>query len=235
MTVPTYGERWPTYADWWDHALIRPQQLTEVEHTVIRLLRNKSRYQNIERLTGVAWMLVACLHERESGADFNTQLAQGDPLHRRSHNEPICGPFDTFEDSAVWALHHDRLDRAVDWRIEKMLYYSELWNGWGYYLYHPHTPSPYVVGATTVQRPGKYVADGVWSSTAWDSQIGVMAMLLEFPKQDPTVQYVRETVEGTPGDAHPPSAPPVPQKVMKQAETFAPPVPQKVQKAKRKA
>ena len=208
--APIYTKRWPLYAQWWDDARILSDQQTEVTNTVIRLRKNESRYQNIENLTGVPWELIACLHERESGAKFDRQLAQGDPLNRRSTNEPISGPFDTFEASAIWALHHDKLDAVVDWRIEKMIYYAELWNGWGYALYHPNTPSPYIVGGTTVQKPGKYVADGVWSSSTWDKQIGVLAMLLEMSKQDSTIKFIRETAAGTPGDPLPPAAPPAP-------------------------
>jgi lysozyme family protein len=224
MTAPTYGSRWPTYGRWWDEAKIRPQQAKEITATVERLRKNESRYRNIEKLTKVPWMLVACLHERESGGRFDRQLAQGDPLNRRSANEPISGPFKTFEDSAIWALHHDNLDRVVDWRLEKMLYYAELWNGWGYCLYHPNTPSPYVVGGTTVQKPGKYVADRVWSSTAWDEQIGVMAMLMEFAKQDPSIKYIRETPPDTPGDKKAPVPPPVPQAVANKPDPAPPKV-----------
>jgi lysozyme family protein len=208
--APIYTQRWPLYAQWWDDARILPNQQTDVTNTVIRLRKNESRYQNIEKLTGVPGELIACLHERESTGRFDRQLAQGDPLNRRSTNEPIAGPFDTFEASAIWALHHDKLDAVIDWRIEKLIYFAELWNGWGYALYHPGTPSPYIVGGTTVQKSGKYVADGVWSSSTWDKQIGVLAMLLEMIKQDPTIKFVRETVAGTPGDPLPPLAPPAP-------------------------
>src|SRR6266446_201349 len=220
--APTYGSRWPTYAGWWDIATIRPQQAQEVHDTVQRLLRNKSRYQNIERLTNVPWMLIAALHERESGGRFDRQLAQGDRLDRQSTNEPIAGPFKTFEDSAIWALHHDHLDRVIDWRVEKMLFWAESWNGWGLYWYHPHTPSSYVVGATSVQRTGKYIADHVWSSTEWDKQIGVMAMLLEFGKQDASIQYIRETPADTPGDVAAPTEPPTPQRVAVLIQAGAP-------------
>jgi lysozyme family protein len=211
MRMPTYRERWPLYAKWWDAAKIRPNQAVEITATVRRLMKTKARYQALEAKTAVPWFLIAALHERESGARFDRQLAQGDALNRRSTNEPISGPFKTFEDSAVWALHHDHLDTAIDWRIEKILYYAELWNGWGYAWYHPSIPSPYVVGGTTVQKSGKYIRDHGWDSGEWDEQIGVMAMLIEFAKQDSSIKFVRETPEGTPGDEAAPKAPPVPQ------------------------
>lgn len=219
--APTYGSYWPLAGQRWDHLMLRANQAAEVTATARKLIGYKTRYQSIEKLTGVPWWLVAVLHERESGANFNTQLAQGDPLHQRSHNEPISGPFNTFEDSAVWALAHDHLNKAIDWRIEKALYFSELWNGWGYWMYHPSCPSPYVWGATSVQKAGKYIRDGVWSSSAWDTQIGTAAMLFEMAKLDPTIKFVRESPEGTKGDAAPPIPPPTPNGAKK---TKAPPM-----------
>ena len=192
MTAPTYGQRWPLMEKLWDAASVKSSREHEVAYVVQKLAGNKKRYQNIEAKTGVPWYLIAMLHERESSARFDRQLAQGDPLNRRSTNEPISGPFNTFEDSAVWALHHDGLDKVKDWTLEKVLYYAELWNGWGYAMYHPTVPSPYIWGATTVQKPGKYVADGKFSSTAMDTQLGIAAMLKEFMETDKTVKPIRE-------------------------------------------
>jgi len=166
--VPTYGGRWPVYASWWDGAKIRPQQAKAVTATVKRLMANKSRYQAIEAKAGVPWMLIAALHERESGARFDRQLAQGDPLHQRSHNVPISGPSTRSRPAPCGRSTTITSTSVIDWRIEKMLYGTEGWNGWGYAWYHPRTPSPYVVGGTTAQKPGKYIADHVWSSSAWD-------------------------------------------------------------------
>lgn len=193
---PSYGFRWPTYAVLWDRCGVRSARVNEVTNVCKNhLLPNKARYQAIEKKTGVPWWVIAALHWRESDANFNTQLAQGDPLHRRSRNEPISGPFNTFEDSAVWALHHDRLDAQIDWTIEKALYWSEAWNGWGYYLFHPQTPSPYLWGASTVQKPGKFVRDHVWSSTEMDSQLGVAVIFKTLADLDRSIKFVRETPE----------------------------------------
>ena len=205
MAAPKYSARWPVDARLWDACETRANRTGEVAGVAKRLFSNKARYVNIEKKTKVPWWVIAALHERESGGRFDRQLAQGDPLNRRSTNEPISGPFATFEDSAVWALHHDGLDKVIDWRIEKALYYAEGYNGWGYAMYHPNTPSPYIWGASTVQKPGKYVADGVWSSTKMDEQVGVAVMWKALADFDKTIKFVRETPLGigTPGQTAP--------------------------------
>src|SRR5215472_927317 len=177
--VPTYGQYWPIAANYWDEMSIRASRTQEVEATARKLLKHKARYQTIEHETGVPWYMVAVLHERESNANFERQLGQGDRLDRKSVNAPKGrGPFKDFEASAYDALvtlkHYDKIE---DWRLEKILYYSEKYNGWGYWQYHGKMPSPYIWGATSVQTPGKYVADGKWSSTTMDQQVGCAAML----------------------------------------------------------
>ena len=193
--VPSYGSRWPVYKALWDKCEVRSARANEVARVAKILLSHKDRYQALEKKTGVPWWLIAALHWRESDANFNTQLAQGDPLHQRSRNEPHSGPFPTFEASAVWALHHDHLDAQIDWAIEKALYWSEGWNGWGVYLYHPHTPSSYLWGASTVQKPGKYIRDHVWSNTEMDSQLGVAVIFKALADLDHTIKFIRETPE----------------------------------------
>ncbi len=212
MSAPSYRDYWPLAAKRWSNLTLRPSQAAEILATAKKLCGGayKPRYQAIANTTGVPWYVIAVLHERESGANFNRQLAQGDPLNRRSTNEPISGPFATFAASAEWALAHDHLNKVIDWRIEKILYWCEAWNGWGYWTNHPGTPSPYVWGGTSVQKSGKYIADHVWSSTAWDTQLGCAAMLYEMAKVDPSIKFVRETPEGIPVDAAPPVSPPTP-------------------------
>src|SRR5262245_48526988 len=167
MGAPSYGSRWPQLAKWWDAA--SPTNSNETAATAKRLLGGKARYQSIEAKTGVPWYMIALIHEREASGRWDKKLAQGDPLNQRSRNEPIMGPFDTFEEGAVAALEHDGLHRVKDWRVEKVLYYCELFNGWGYY--NKGVPSAYVWGATSVQKPGKWIRDHVWDDSYWDKQL----------------------------------------------------------------
>src|SRR5260221_5332589 len=210
MSAPSYGKRWPATAALWDRAKTRPSKVHEVAVTAKRLLANKSRYQAIEKKTGVPWYVIAVIHEREASGRFDRQLAQGDPLNRRSTNEPIAGPFPSFEASAVWALHHDHMDKVIDWRVEKELCWEEGFNGWGYANNHPSIPSPYIWGGSTVQKPGKYIRDHVWSSTVMDEQLGTAVLMKALADLDHSIVFRRETPLGTPGDEGHPVEPPTP-------------------------
>ncbi len=197
MKEPIYGSRWPQLAKWWDGAAITKQ--SEVAAVAKRLVAAKARYQGVEARTGVPWWLIAGIHEREASQNWNTQLAQGDPLHQVSTKVPRgMGPFDTWEEGAIAALKHDGLTSVPDWDLEKALHWQEKYNGWGYF--YRGIPSPYIWGATSVQRPGKFVSDGVWSSTEIDLQIGCAATLKGMMALDPSIKPVRESDgAGVPG------------------------------------
>jgi hypothetical protein len=62
-----------------------------------------------------------------------------------------------------------------DWRLEKMIFYCEKYNGTGYHS--KGLPSPYCWAGTTIQEPGKYVADGKFDPNAWDQQPGCCGIL----------------------------------------------------------
>jgi len=192
--MPTYGSRWPTYAKQWDGMTLKSAKLASIRSTAKRLIAAKARYQTVEAKTGVPWWWIAATHEREASQSWSASLAQGDPWNKKSTHVPKGrGPFSSWEAAAIDALQLDGLTKVRDWRLEKALYYWELFNGWGYYLYHPGTPSPYVWGATSVQKPGKYIADGDWSPTAVDSQLGTAAMLKMMMEMDPSIRPLRES------------------------------------------
>jgi lysozyme family protein len=192
MKEPVYASRWPQLAKWWDTATITNQ--SEVAAVAKRLVAAKDRYRSVEAKTGVPWWMIAGIHEREASQSWNKQLAQGDPLNQVSTNVPRgMGPFNTWEEGAIAALQHDKLTSVSDWCIEKALHWQEKYNGWGYF--YRGIPSPYVWGATSNQRPGKFVSDGVWSPTTMDRQIGCAAMLKGMMAIDPSIKLVRESAE----------------------------------------
>jgi hypothetical protein len=53
-------------------------------------------------------------------------------------------------------------------------------------------PSPYLFGATNIQKPGKYIADGVWSARAIDKQIGCAALIKVMMDLDASIEPIRE-------------------------------------------
>lgn len=193
MAQPTYGNKWPEYAKQWDAMQVRPGRVKEFERIAQKILSNKTRYQAAEKTTGVPWFMIGSLHERESSQNFNTQLAQGDPLNRVSTHIPKGrGPFSTWEEGALDALVTLKgFNKVVDWRLEKILYYSELYNGWGYH--NRGVPSAYVWAGSTIYLRGKYVSDGVWSATAADTQVGIAPLIKTLADMDKSIVLKRET------------------------------------------
>jgi lysozyme family protein len=80
---------------------------------------------------------------------------------------------------------------VLDWRLEKVLYYTEIFNGAGYDMRRLN--SPYVWGATNAQQRGKFDADGHFNAGLWDPQPGTAALLFTIAKLDSSVQLIRET------------------------------------------
>ncbi len=190
-----YGLKWPEYRDQWDRMTILPSQQSQIDHDARVAMQNKARYQAIEIKTGVPWYMLAALHRRESGADFTTYLGNGEPLNRVTRlvpkgRGPFTGP-DAFEKGAIDALKLDGLSSVKDWRLEKSLYYCEIFNGTGYN--NRGLPSPYVWGGTNIQRRGKYVADGHFDPDIMDKQPGVAPLIYTISKLDPTIKFIRET------------------------------------------
>ncbi len=157
----------------------------------------------------IPWWFSAIASEREYGPDrngnqrWNCQLGQGDPLNQVSRHIPRgMGPYldhpgdtpghdawtrccvDVLVNSAPYAA------RWTDWTIGGALTLWIDYNGTGYELYH-HEPSPYDWGATNIEQRGKYIGDGQFSATAWDTQIGCAAMLRAMMEIDSTILFTQ--------------------------------------------
>lgn len=148
------------------------------EKVANRILANKSRYQKIEKSTGVPWWFIGITHYRESNLDFSTNLAQGDPWNKKSTHVPKGrGPFNSFEEAAVDALTRCApfAARNKDWSIPGALTMFEQYNGLGYY--NKGKPSPYVWAGTNQYSHGKYVADGKYDDSAVDRQLGCAGLM----------------------------------------------------------
>lgn len=167
----------------WRGATISPKRRMALDVAVAMYQRNQYRYEAIADMKPgtVPPQVLFCLHLRESDCNFKCSPAQGDPLTRRSTHVPRGRipdkepPYSFQESAADSYFNVDRLD-LKNWKTVKgTLDACTGFNGWG--PEYKGVPSSYVWGATSVQRPGKYVRDGVWSSTAVDSQLGVAALL----------------------------------------------------------
>lgn len=153
------------------------------------LISAKTRYQTVEKKTGVPWPVIAVIHMRESSQDFNTQLAQGDPLGQVSTHVPRGqGPYfgeDAWERAALIALEDTGGTTWGDWTSGGWTTFLEKYNGLGYA--NKGVPSPYVWAGTDQYHSGKYVSDGVYSSSTIDTQPGCVAMIYAMSLQDSTI------------------------------------------------
>ena len=187
-----YSEKWELIAKAWDDMKINKGREAEFEGIARRLIAHKNRYLAVEARTGVPWYMIAVLHMREASGDFTKYLGNGEPLNRVTKLVPRGrGPFKTWEDGAVDALKLQRFDDIKDWRLEKIIFQSVLYNGLGYEM--RKLPSPYIWGGTNIQKPGKFVADGKFDSKVMDKQPGVAPIMWTMAEQDPDIHFVRET------------------------------------------
>lgn len=172
-----------------------------------RLVKAKSRYQAVEKKTGVPWFVIAVIHERESGQNFTRSLAQGDPWNRVSTHVPRGrGPFNSWEDAAIDALADcaPYAARWKDWSAGGTMTLLEQYNGLGYFK--KGLPSPYVWSGTDQYQSGKYVADGVFDPNVVDKQLGCAGLILAMQKIDSSIRLPSEYVPP------PPDIEPVPEK-----------------------
>lgn len=152
--------------------------------------RNRTRYEEVARRSGVPAKLVAAIHFRESSGDFGTYLHQGDPLGRPAVHWPTNIPiFHVWEDAAVHALglkqsiQDDVGLQADSSDMAAMATYAEHYNGLGYH--NRGRTSPYVWSGTDNYDRGKYVADGQFDPNTRDRQLGVVAMIRSLEDETP--------------------------------------------------
>jgi len=155
--------------------------IPQIDKVIRRIMLNKDRYVKVDEKTKTPWYVVAVLHNMESSGSFRHHLHEGSPLTRRTRwvprGRPKSGnpPF-TWEESAVDALAYDRMGEKRWAYLFDTLWAVQGYNGTGYWRYHRSTPSPYLYSKTSIERPGKYISDGKWSSTARSKQIGIVAI-----------------------------------------------------------
>lgn len=143
--------------------------------------KNREVYERISQKTGIPPQLIAAIHYRESTANFNTYLHNGQKLGQVTTKVPKGILFDNFEDAAVHALlQKEYLRKAYGLNAQSndliaMLSYAEAYNGLGYYF--KDLVSPYVYSGTNVYQKGKYVDDGKFNPKYVDSQPGVYILI----------------------------------------------------------
>jgi lysozyme family protein len=198
----SYRELESSIASQWAAMKILPQYLPALDRTAAKLVADKNRYLSLERRSTVPALVTMVIAERESGADPRMSLAQGDRWDRVSVHVPKGrGPFKSWEDAAVDALQIDGLDKVgrENWTIELAIFYQEKFNAFGYRRHG--VPSAYIWAATNIYRGGKFVADGKFVRFAWDTQLGVAALMARIIKADSSLA-LPSVASGLPED-HP--------------------------------
>lgn len=176
MQAPSFEASRQSYLQLWQTMAVNPDRAAEINQTANRVFAYKTRYQAVSKVTQVPWMMIGCIHERESGLRFGCHLHNGDPLSARTVHVPVGRPIAgsppfSWEVSAIDALQERSLDKIFEWRIERILYELEGYNGWGYQNYH-HMQSPYLWSYTNHYTQGKYDSDGHFNPELHDPQVG---------------------------------------------------------------
>lgn len=200
------------YRRLWDSALHVDDFVSASRATARKIYASKPRYQQIETELGVPWFVVGAIHAMESGCRFSCHLHNGDPLTARTTlvpaGRPKTGkpPF-TWEESARDALTMKGWHNIASWPIERILYECERYNGFGYRKYHKDVLSKYLFSGTQWGRkPGRYVEDGRWSSTAVSKQTGVVAILMRLQEVDTSIRFAYDEPAEVPAPERPAQA-----------------------------
>jgi len=158
------------------------------ERSIIpKITRHYHRYKKAEEMTGTPAVMIAALHAREKSTDlgkFKKYLGNGQSLDKKTTWIPKGrGPFKNWEAGAFDALVTlKKYDRIKEWPLERVLFESERYNGFGYRRRGHLTP--YVFSGTNHYVKGKYVFDGRYDPNAVDRQLGVLTYVLLIIKQD---------------------------------------------------
>lgn len=162
-------------------------RITAVEATAERLVTfiDAGKYDAGCQATGVPVAWAAASFEREASSNFALNPAQGWPLDSKSKDVPYNGPFADWTTAQIAAYEIDGLDKvgAANWTWARACYEDEAFNGFGYRAHGIF--SPYLGAGTNLYTEGKYVADGQWSPTAIDVQLGTIPIMLQIIRLRP--------------------------------------------------
>jgi len=187
--APTPEQTELGYHRMWDRAQIAAAKLEGARRIARAIIANRARYEAVEQATGVPWFMIGPIHARESDMDFSTHLHNGDSLKARTRHVPAGRPkrgnppfpWDASAIDAL-ALPPHELHKVKLWSVERILYETEKYNGWGYLK---KGNSPYLWSWTSEYHGGKYVRDGVYDPSHWDEQAGCVALLKALAAVEP--------------------------------------------------
>lgn len=194
--MPTLTQLRPEYRRLLD--AMHHTRRSQSEAAADKIFRNSARYIQSAAGTPVPWPFIGVLDLRESDCDPRAALGQGDPWNQRSTHVPKGkGPFGSYVEAAKFYMHYDGLDDPpAPYDMEVVCYMGEKWNGFGPRNHGINTG--YLWAGTNNYDHGKYVADGVWSASAVDQQLGIIPVLAVMFEKDPSIYIAGGN--GTGGD-----------------------------------
>lgn len=166
----------------WGSCKINPKIGIQFSDAVNHIVTHISRYDAVGKIFDAPGWVIGAIHYRESDFDFDTWLANGDPLMRRgkpartTHVPSGLGPASDWTDAASISLRHDGWHSGQMWDIARALIRLESYNGMGYYRHGVH--SPYIWSGTNHYKMGKYSSDGVYDPNLVDKQLGCAALAI---------------------------------------------------------
>lgn len=178
----------PEYEKWVANCRPRPEKVSVIDSVARRLTRSESltNFALVHKNLGIPELITIPSFERECGCNFACSPAQGDRWdHVSVHVPKGRGPFKSWYDAAYDTYHNlDRLDvHSAPFSMAYACYWWEKINGFGYRAHGLR--SPYIVGGTNLQQPGKYVADGEFDSSVMDSQLGCLPIAMRMLELHP--------------------------------------------------
>lgn len=177
----------------WSTCNILPEHSAETKEIASQIIKNKSSYEEVSKVTGIPFYVIGILHFLEASFE-NCWLANGDSLDGRTVNEPAglipdVDPPYTFEQAAIYSLQYDAMDshQWEDASIPYVLSVLEQWNGLGVFEHHQPRVSAYLWAGCNHYADngyGKYIADNQWDDDAVSEQIGAAAIIKQLVTQN---------------------------------------------------
>lgn len=180
------------YVQRWNGMRIHDAKRAAIDSAARRIMGGKALYRKVEAMTGVPWAFIGVLHYRESACDFRGVLHNGEKILGTGRKTGLVpkgrGPFATWEEAACDALALKGFrPGAPAWSIIRCLYEGERFNGFGYRM--RGVASAYLWSGSDQYVRGKYVADGKWSATTIDRQLGIAPLMKRLLELDSTLTF----------------------------------------------
>lgn len=169
---------------------IDENRLMEVKSVCSKFESSKARYKVVAEACNFPIDLLFALHYRESSLNFLGVLHNGERILGTGRKTKLVpagrGPFKTWEEAAIDAINMKKGIFPTEWTFETKLIFAERFNGLGYRNTREY--SPYVFAGTNAHdETGKYVADGKYSASAPEKQLGVASLILGLNLSAPLV------------------------------------------------